>query len=179
MFPHVDRPFVPPQFGIKRETEAWERAESARLRRDVFCTEQRIFAHDDRDAIDETALAIVAVDYVMGMAHRVVGTVRVHAAGANVWYGSRLAIDARYRNVYGLGSGLVHRAVSTAIARGCATFLAHVQRENVPFFRRLAWDALDDLMLHGRPHVLMRADLDAYGGSESDDAVSVIRARAS
>ena len=167
-------PFVPPQFGIKLAAEAWECAASAALRQHVFCREQALFDGSDRDAVAQT---IVAVDYVMGMAHRVVGTVRIHEDSPGTWYGSRLAIDPNYRTVFGLGRGLVHRAVSTAHARGCREFLANVQLQNVSFFARLAWVPLHELLLHGRPHVLMQADLAAYPPSGDDAAVAVVSAR--
>jgi putative N-acetyltransferase (TIGR04045 family) len=178
IFPHGLAPFVPPQFGIKLAREPWEVAAYFRLRRTVFCGEQQLFAAgDDRDENDERASPIVAVDYVMGMAHRVVGTVRIHETAPGAWYGSRLAIEAEYRNVYGLGSGLVYRAVTTAHARGARTFLANVQRANVPFFRRLAWEALEEITLLGRPHTLMRADLGAYPPAHDDGAVALLDAR--
>jgi predicted GNAT family N-acyltransferase len=193
MFSHTLAPFVPPQFGIKLATERWECEASAALRRHVFCREQTLFANADRDAADAVAQTIVAVDYVMGMTHRVVGTVRIHQADAlaehvtgvdeeaseapGTWYGSRLAIDPECRSVYGLGSGLVYRAVSTAHARGCRVFLANVQVQNVKFFARLAWEPVRDVALHGRPHVLMRADLAAYPPSCDDTSVAVLYAR--
>jgi putative N-acetyltransferase (TIGR04045 family) len=113
----------------------------------------------------------------MAMPDRVVGTVRIHEASPGTWYGSRLAIEAEYRHVYGLGSGLVHRAVTTARARGCRRFFANVQRQNVPFFRRLAWEPLEEFELLGAPHTLMRADLAAYPPAYDDGAVAVLESR--
>ena len=177
MFPTALPPFVPPQFGLKLATEAWERAAALRLRRYVFCKEQRLFAETDRDAIDASASSIVAVDYVMGMTHRVVGTVRIHEDSPGLWYGSRLAIEPEYRGVYGLGSGLVCRAVATAHARGCHTFLANVQEQNGGFFRRLGWTTLSELTLLGHPHLLMRADLAKYPAAVDEASVSLLAAR--
>jgi putative N-acetyltransferase (TIGR04045 family) len=177
MFDSPVPPFVPPQFGVKLASEPWERAASAALREAVFCREQGLFAVTDRDALDASAQTIVAVDYVMGMTHRVVGTVRIHAADGGAWFGSRLAIDAAYRSVYGLGRGLVYRAVTTAHARGCTRFCANVQAANVPFFTRLAWRPLRDLVLHGHPHTLMEADLAAYPPCADDRDVAVLTAR--
>jgi putative N-acetyltransferase (TIGR04045 family) len=94
-----------------------------------------------------------------------------------MWYGSRLAIDPEYRGVYGLGRGLVHRAVSTAHARGARAFFANVQLQNVNFFARMAWESLRDVSLHGHPHVFMRADLAAYPPARDDAAISVVRVR--
>jgi putative N-acetyltransferase (TIGR04045 family) len=176
MFPPFE-PFVPPQFGIKLAAEPWERAAAATLREQVFCCEQGLFEGTDRDAVDPLALPIVAVDYVMGMAQRVVGTVRIYEESPGCWYGSRLAIDADYRSVYGLGRGLVYRAVTTAHARGCTLFLANVQAQNVAFFARLAWKPLRESLLHGHPHVLMQADLRAYPPSTDDAAVALVPAR--
>lgn len=170
-------PFVPAQFGIKAASEGWERRAYFRLRRDVFCAEQGIFAGDDRDAVDDAAEAIVAVDYMIGMTYRVVGTVRIVESAPGRWVGSRLAIHHEYRGFYGLGSGLVHRAVTTARARGASEFLATVQRANVGFFRRLAWEALDDVSLHGHPHTMMRADLAAYPALVDEDRVAVLSVR--
>jgi len=171
------QPFVPPQFGIKLADEPWERDAHFRLRRRVFCDEQQLFEESDRDDADAIASPIVAVDYVMAMAHRVVGTVRIHEGAPGLWYGSRLAIDAPYRMIYGLGSGLVHRAVRTANAHGCHTFLANIQRQNVAFFRRLAWEPLQELEVLGHPHTLMRADLASYPPYADDAQVSVVHTR--
>ncbi|MBD5633229.1 MAG: GNAT family N-acetyltransferase [Candidatus Eremiobacteraeota bacterium] len=177
IFPHGLAPFVPPRFGIKLAREPWEFAAHRALRRRVFCDEQQLFVESDCDEVDDVAAPIVAVDYVMSMAHDVVGTVRIHEASPGLWYGSRLAIVPEYRNVYGLGSGLVYRAVTTAHARGCRTFLANVQRRNVPFFRRMAWEALDEITLLGQPHTLMRADLAAYPPARDDGAVALLEVR--
>ncbi len=177
MFPPPLPPFVPPQFGLKLASETWERNAALRLRRYVFCEEQRLFSGSDRDEHDATASPIVAVDYVMGMSHRVVGTVRIHEESPGLWYGSRLAIDPEYRNVYGLGSGLVYRAVTTAHARGARTFLANVQLQNASFFRRLGWESLAEATLHGQPHLLMRADLERYPAATDEASTSLITAR--
>jgi putative N-acetyltransferase (TIGR04045 family) len=155
-------PFMPSDFRIRLATERWERGAYARLRRDVFCREQGIFRDDDADALDGIALPIVAVAVVMGMADRVVGTVRIHEAEPGLWYGSRLTVDRDFRRQAGLGAGLINLAVGTAHARGCLRFLAHVQAQNVPMFERLHWRSLAPLELHRRPHHLMQADLAHY-----------------
>jgi hypothetical protein len=53
--------FLPAGYRVKFATEPGERREAAPLRRKVFCEEQRVFAHDDRDAIDEFAIQRVAI----------------------------------------------------------------------------------------------------------------------
>ena len=45
-------PFRPSHFRVKFAVAPWERRACAALRRQVFCSEQGIFADDDRDAID-------------------------------------------------------------------------------------------------------------------------------
>lgn len=155
-------PFMPSEFRIRLATERWERVAYARLRREVFCGEQGIFRDDDADAVDGVALPIVAVAVVMGMADRVVGTVRIHEAEPELWHGSRLTVDRDFRRQAGLAAGLIGLAVGAAHARGCSRFLAHVQAQNVPMFQKLHWRSLAPLILHGRPHHLMEADLAHY-----------------
>ena len=45
---------------------------------------------------------------------------------------------------------------------GAREFLAHVQAQNGPLFRQMHWATLDEVTLHGRPHLKMRADLACY-----------------
>lgn len=147
---------------VKFATEAWERAGAARLRRAVFCEEQGIFAGDDRDAIDEIAIPIVASSDSCGQSDEVVGTVRIHEAEPGLWWGSRLAVAKAYRGHAGLGTSLIRLAVSTAHARGAVRFLAHVQSRNALLFQRLHWQTLEEVAIHGHPHHLMIADLASY-----------------
>src|ERR1700688_2572868 len=141
--------FLPSEYRVKFATDAWERREAAALRRRVFCDEQAIFSGHDRDAIDEVAIPIVALSSFGIVAQEVVGTVRIHEAQAGVWWGSRLAVAADYRKIGALGTSLIRLAVSSAHARGCRRFLAHVQSRNAPLFRRLRWDTLEEISIHG------------------------------
>lgn len=155
----------PPAIGVFRiglASEAWELRGCARLRRTVFCDEQRLFVGSDRDAHDHVAQSIAAVSYAMGMADEVVGTVRIYEEEPGVWFGSRLAVAREWRGVSGLSSGLIRAAVCTAHARGCHTFLATVQRQNVALFRRLRWRSLREIEVCGKAHHLMEADLGFY-----------------
>ncbi|MEC5399861.1 MSMEG_0567/Sll0786 family nitrogen starvation N-acetyltransferase [Uliginosibacterium sp. H1] len=158
--------FMPTEFRIKWVTQDWEAREAHKLRRAVFCMEQGIFVGDDRDAIDDRAQLLVALTCVAGMPDQVVGTVRIHdestAAQPDLWYGSRLAVHAAFRKHGRLGATLIRLAVTSAHALGCRTFLAHVQSQNAPLFRRLHWDTLAEETLLGRPHTLMQADLAHY-----------------
>lgn len=139
------------------ETLAEQHAAYA-LRRSVFCEEQGVFAGDDRDAVDDIATTVVALN-PEGV---VVGTVRIHEASPRLWWGSRLAVDRQYRRVAQLGAGLIRCAVSTANGIGCDQFLAHVQVQNEPLFHRLRWETLGFEEHHGLTHAKMQADLVAY-----------------
>lgn len=155
-------PFLSSAFTVKYATEAWERRGAAALRRRVFCGEQGLFAGDDRDAIDDVATPIVALSSYTVAADQVVGTVRIHEVEPGTWWGSRLAVAADHRRVGALGAALIRLAVCSAHARGCTTFWAHVQSQNALLFQKLHWDVLDQVELHGRPHMKMQADLTFY-----------------
>jgi putative N-acetyltransferase (TIGR04045 family) len=154
--------FLPSQYCVKFATEAWERREAAALRRSVFCDEQGIFAGDDRDEIDEIAIPIVALSSYAIVSHEVVGTVRIYEPEPGIWWGSRLAVAADYRKISALGTSLIRLAVSSAHARGCRRFYAHVQAQNAPLFHRLGWNTMAEIEVHGRPHHFMQADLTRY-----------------
>ncbi|SMF89793.1 putative N-acetyltransferase, MSMEG_0567 N-terminal domain family [Azospirillum oryzae] len=160
--PLPERPFVPGLHRIKHATEGWELRQAAALRRQVFCVEQGLFDGDDRDAIDDRALTIVALSELCGMPDRVVGTVRIHEPEPGEWIGSRLAVAADHRRAGSLGASLIRMAVCTTTARGCARFHALVQSQNALLFRRLRWRTLAEVELHGRPHHHMEADLAHY-----------------
>ncbi|WP_394791266.1 MSMEG_0567/Sll0786 family nitrogen starvation N-acetyltransferase, partial [Rhodoferax sp.] len=69
--------FAPCEFRVKWADGGWEINEARRLRRAVFCDEQRVFATDDLDSIDGHAQPIVALSCIGGMNDQVVGTVRI------------------------------------------------------------------------------------------------------
>jgi len=158
--------FVPCEFRVKWADGGWEINEARKLRRAVFCDEQRVFEGDDLDAVDVHAQPLVALSCVGGMSEQVVGTVRIHRGADGdrdgIWWGSRLAVHADYRRHGRLGATLIRLAVSSAHARGCRVFLAHVQKQNQPLFEKLRWTPLRGERLHGREHVLMQADLAHY-----------------
>ena len=155
-------PFAACHFRLKFATEPWERAGAAALRRQVFCEEQRIFEGDDRDEVDAAAIHLVALSTMAVLADEVVGTVRIHQPEPGIWYGSRLAVDRRYRKVGALGAALIRLAVSGATSLGCVRFYANVQAQNELMFRRLNWHRVSERELLGVPHVFMQADLAAY-----------------
>jgi hypothetical protein len=151
------------------------------VRRAIFCEEQGIFAEDDRDLFDETMIPIICMTLIAGIEDGVAGVVRIDERRPGVWHGSRLGVSAEFRRIRhispgvavrnlqpcyhglgALGAGLIHKAVSTARALGCQEFLATVQHQNARFFQRLHWQPLEEIELHGIPHVRMRADLEFY-----------------
>jgi putative N-acetyltransferase (TIGR04045 family) len=150
------------EFHVKFATSRWERDAAHALRRSVFCTEQGLFDTDDRDAIDETAIPIVALSMMGVSSDRLAGTVRIHQEQQGLWWGSRLAVHEDFRKIGALGATLIKLAVSSANAIGCHTFLANVQAQNGLLFRRLHWDVVDEFEIYGKPHLRMKADLSWY-----------------
>ncbi|TAX58783.1 histone acetyltransferase [Rhizobium leguminosarum] len=155
-------PYRSSEFQVKFATSAWERSQAHALRRAVFCEEQRIFEGDDRDAIDDQAIPIVALSMLGIAADQLVGTVRIHQAEPGLWWGSRLAVHQDFRKIGALGATLIKLAVSSANAIGCHTFLANVQFQNGLLFRRLHWDVIEEFEVYGKPHLRMKADLAYY-----------------
>ena len=123
-------PFAACHFRIKYATERWELEGAAALRRQVFCDEQKIFATDDRDETDDAAIHLVALSTMAVLADEVVGTVRIHENEPGIWYGSRLAVDRRYRRVGALGAALIKLAVCSANSIGCTRFYGNIQAAN-------------------------------------------------
>lgn len=170
--------FTPCEFRVKLAETAWEVEQSRKLRRAVFCVEQGVFVGDDRDALDDEALPIIAVSCVAGLADQVVGTVRIHTQGDDLWWGSRLAVHPSFRQYGHIGTSLIRLAVGTAHARGARIFLAQVQSQNRALFEKLHWRALKEEMRFGRPHCLMEADLSRYPPCDDPSGI-VCRARSS
>ncbi len=154
----------PSEFRVQWASNGWMQQQAHALRRQVFCGEQGLFGGDDRDALDSEpgTRTLVAMSCVAGDADEVLGTVRIHRAAPGVWWGSRLAVQRAWRSHRKLGSTLIQLAVTSANALGCDTFLAHVQAQNVPLFQRLHWQVRDEMLLHGRMHALMQANLAHY-----------------
>jgi putative N-acetyltransferase (TIGR04045 family) len=169
--------FRPSEYRVKFATTPWEVAGCKALRHAVFCAEQGLFHGDDSDAVDDVAIPLAALSCLLGMAEAVVGTVRIHQPRPGLWIGSRLAVAQPFRQIGRLGSALIRLAVGAAHGRGCHTFLAQVQVQNVPLFRRLHWQSLEEVTLHGLPHHLMQADL-AYYPPCSDPEAGFIAGRA-
>lgn len=134
------------------------------LRSAIFCQEQHLFESSDRDAQDEQAYPIAAVnhDASRGLGGQVVGVVRIVETEPGLWYGGRLGVQRDFRRHNQIGKGLIWKAVTTAHGWGCQRFLATVQIQNVRFFQRLHWDSQEELEIRGIRHHLMQADLAYY-----------------
>jgi putative N-acetyltransferase (TIGR04045 family) len=105
---------------VRFASQAWELAGAAALRHAVFCKEQRVFAHDDRDAIDDIAIPIIALSMIGGQPDEVVGTVRIHRETGHHWWGSRLAVAASHRTVGSIGPALSSASQFRRRARAAA-----------------------------------------------------------
>ncbi|WP_058238194.1 MSMEG_0567/Sll0786 family nitrogen starvation N-acetyltransferase [Shimia marina] len=159
---HNARVFLSPDVIIRAAARPWEFRGVQDLRHQVFVQEQEIFVHHDRDPIDDIAMPLAAISTMASEADQVVGTVRIHEERPRLWRGSRLAVARSHRRIGRLGAELIKLAVCTAHGRGCDRFLAQVQIQNVSLFRRLHWAPLQEIEVHGMPHLEMEADLAAY-----------------
>jgi putative N-acetyltransferase (TIGR04045 family) len=166
---------APVRLSCRLARTAEERAAYFALRRAIFCAEQGLFGEDDRDDCDARAYPVICLaeggeadaagSDPAGSANgdpRVVGVVRLWEDAPGDWWGGRLGVDPAYRTEGSVGRRLVQTAVGTARAWGATRFRATVQRANVPFFRRLRWRSVEELVLFGQPHHLMQAELEAY-----------------
>lgn len=149
-------------FTIKWATLKWEQEQAFALRREVFCHEQQVFEHDDRDDVDTHAQTLIAIANHGGWHEKIVGTVRIHNQDEHVWWGSRLAVNKDFRGQRGLGGALIRLAVCSARALGCTQFLAQVQKQNEALFQKLNWTSQFELNVHNHLHVMMQADLNQF-----------------
>jgi putative N-acetyltransferase (TIGR04045 family) len=143
------------------------------LRSAIFCQEQHLFEASDRDASDDHAYAIAALDHGATSGSGVVGVVRILEPRPRLWHGGRLGVHGDYRRLNQIGKGLIWKAVTTAHGWGCDRFLATVQLQNVRFFRRLHWHSIEELEIRGLPHQLMEADLSYYQPSRERRPLSL------
>jgi putative N-acetyltransferase (TIGR04045 family) len=135
------------------------------IRHAVFVREQALFEGSDVDEHDGRPDAI----RVLGLCGSVpAGAVRLFPVDTRhgIWQGDRLAVLAPYRT-RGLGKPLVRYAVTTASAMGGRLMVAHIQLDNVGFFRRLGWTAEGAVERYvGIPHQRMTIGLGVRGRRE-------------
>ncbi|HEX2053073.1 MAG TPA: MSMEG_0567/Sll0786 family nitrogen starvation N-acetyltransferase [Actinomycetota bacterium] len=131
------------------------------IRNRIFVQEQGFFAGSDRDVHDDDPRTVHALGLLGAVAG---GAVRLYPLDEpGVWKGDRLAVLPRYRRM--LGAKLVRFAVKTAGERGGGVMIAHVQPQNVDFFRYLGWTPEGDLMdFQGHLHQKMSIPLQRPDG---------------
>jgi putative N-acetyltransferase (TIGR04045 family) len=113
-----------------------ERSIHHAIRRAVFVEEQAFFSESDRDDRDDDPATVKVLALYGQIAG---GAVRLYPLDEDgLWKGDRLAVLAAFRP-RGLGTALVRFAVRTAGERGGRLMIAHIQPQNVGFFRRLGW----------------------------------------
>ena len=119
------------------------------LRYAVFCDEQGVPHEEERDAHDDTALHLVAVD-----GERVVGTCRLVEDGDR-WRLGRMAVDAAWRG-RGVGAALLRAGHEEAVGAGGGEIHLAAQMSARDFYRRYGYRAYGDLFDDaGIPHVMM------------------------
>ncbi len=120
--------------------------------------EQRPFEETDVDDKDAVGTLLVA-----RKRSAVIGTVRIYPAADTQnghWIGGRLAVRQGHR-VSMAGALLVKEAMKRVKKKGCIRFTAHIQENNVSFFKKLGWKPLGPVENYvDRPHQLMEADLE-------------------
>jgi radical SAM protein (TIGR04043 family)/putative N-acetyltransferase (TIGR04045 family) len=134
-----------------------ELSQAFKIRREVFVNEQALFVDSDIDEFDARSIHIVAKKE-----GRVIGTVRIFPDPqyrSGHWVGGRLAVLKEFRD-YRVGAALVKEAMIRVKKKGGVVFTAHIQKNNIRFFRKLGWEALGPIENYlGRPHQIMQADL--------------------
>jgi putative N-acetyltransferase (TIGR04045 family) len=130
-----------------------ELAQCLDIRTKVFVHEQHIFENTDVDEHDGPAIHIAAF-----YQQRIIGTVRVYQDANGAWWGGRLAVLKKYRGR--AGRDLVFTALDEVKLHGAEHFYANILSENLNFFKNIGWRQVgDEFLLHGRPHLLVEADL--------------------
>lgn len=127
------------------------------LRIEVFCGEQGVSREAEHDALDETALHLVALD-----GDAVIGTCRLlpgAGADANTVVVGRVAVR-RDRRGAGVGARLMRAAEREARLSGASALELHAQTASEGFYERAGYVGRGDPFLEeGIPHIAMRREL--------------------
>lgn len=127
------------------------------IRQRIFVEEQRFFEGTDLDGHDDDPSTI----HVLGLCGSVAGgAVRLYPLPEpGRWKGDRLAVLPEFRKLW-MGAELVRFAVRTAGEQGGHLMIAHIQPQNVRFFRHLGWNPVgESVEFHGHPHQMMAIPL--------------------
>jgi predicted GNAT family N-acyltransferase len=131
-----------------------ELSQALALRHAVFCGEQGVPEHLERDEHDQTALHLVALDG----AGRVVATCRL-VPGEAAWRLGRMAVAAAQRG-RGVGARLLEAAHREAAAAGAPAMELHAQLTAAPFYARAGYAPEgEEFEEAGIAHVAMRRPL--------------------
>ncbi len=118
------------------------------IRKSVFLKAQGINGLNEPDEIDERAIQLALIKQ-----ERIVGTVRVHQEDGTFW-GSRLAVVKQERG--GSGASLIKAAEDQARSMGGKEISGQVQKDAVPFFKKLGWHQEGPVFsYHDIEHVIM------------------------
>ncbi len=126
------------------------------IRHRIFVGEQHFFDGSDQDEYDSRPSTV----HALGLYGRVAaGAVRLYPLNElGLWKGDRLAVLPEFRKV--IGAKLVRFAVKTAGEMGGDVMIAHIQPQNVVFFKYLGWHPEGDLVeFKGHPHQKMAIPL--------------------
>ena len=123
------------------------------IRKKIFVDEQGLFTETDQDEHDAEAIHIVAL-----YKDKIIGTVRIYEQKDSIWWGGRLAVEKKLRGR--AGRLLVQKAVKIIRGSNAKCFRAYIQLKNVSFFKNLKWKPIGEkVFLHGKPHLLMEAEI--------------------
>jgi predicted GNAT family N-acyltransferase len=124
------------------------------LRERVFCDEQGVPVSEERDALDDRASHMIAVD----PEGAVVGTLRLLVSGRLARIG-RIAVRADWRR-RGIASAMLDAALQAALERGCGEARLAAQVQAVGLYQRSGFRAVSDPFHEaGIAHVWMRRGL--------------------
>jgi predicted GNAT family N-acyltransferase len=128
--------------------------DALRLREQVFCGEQGVPVSEERDALDDRALHLVAITG----GRRVVGTLRLLRAGRVAKIG-RVAVEREWRGS-GIASRMLEAALTVACERGCREARLASQVRAVALYERAGFVvASEPFEEAGIAHVWMRRAL--------------------
>ena len=139
---------------IRRASTPEETAGLRALRVEVFVREQGVPDEEEMDALDQTALHVVAWD-----GQDVVGTGRLVLLSSGEGQIGRMAVRGALRRG-GIGSDVLRYLEREAKARGVQRIILHAQTYVVPFYRRHGYQEQGATFQEaGIEHILMRKTL--------------------
>ena len=142
-----------PPFELRWAQNAADVQQALRVRVNVFCHEQGVPLSEERDALDDRAVHLLAVGE-----RRVVGTLRLLTA-AGVAKVGRVAVERDWRG-RGVASSMLRTALATAREQGCREARLASQTAATGLYSRAGFVvASEEFREAGIPHVWMRMAL--------------------